>query len=179
MDQLGCKRYCCRRMIMTHVDLIEKLLRWVLDLRLSSWMRRRTHWDYPDTIPLRGTEPKPKYNRSGTRYNYELYLTQSSTMQMYFFGVCAEMYASATYIGRRGFRTDSTMRLQVVPWPWNTSRIGTTVLFCAAHVYLYCSCCTRPMTNQCLLCFLPTRANAAWSAAGGSSQRDYTAALLK
>lgn len=29
MDQLGCKRYCCRRMVMTHVDLIEKLLRYV------------------------------------------------------------------------------------------------------------------------------------------------------
>jgi hypothetical protein len=29
MDQLGCKRYCCRRMIMTHVDLIEKLLKYV------------------------------------------------------------------------------------------------------------------------------------------------------
>lgn len=29
MDQLGLNRYCCRRMIMTHVDLIEKLLRWV------------------------------------------------------------------------------------------------------------------------------------------------------
>lgn len=27
MDQLGCKRYCCRRMLMTHVDLIEKLLK--------------------------------------------------------------------------------------------------------------------------------------------------------
>lgn len=27
MDQLGCKRYCCRRMVMTHVDLIEKLLK--------------------------------------------------------------------------------------------------------------------------------------------------------
>ncbi|ELQ37425.1 DNA-directed RNA polymerases N/8 kDa subunit [Pyricularia oryzae Y34] len=27
MDALGCKRYCCRRMIMTHVDLIEKLLK--------------------------------------------------------------------------------------------------------------------------------------------------------
>ncbi|KAE8451169.1 hypothetical protein EG329_004841 [Mollisiaceae sp. DMI_Dod_QoI] len=26
MDELGLKRYCCRRMIMTHVDLIEKLL---------------------------------------------------------------------------------------------------------------------------------------------------------
>jgi hypothetical protein len=29
MDQLGCRRYCCRRMIMTHVDLIEKLLRYI------------------------------------------------------------------------------------------------------------------------------------------------------
>ncbi|KAI5805009.1 DNA-directed RNA polymerase, subunit N/Rpb10 [Geopyxis carbonaria] len=28
MDRLGCKRYCCRRMVMTHVDLIEKLLRY-------------------------------------------------------------------------------------------------------------------------------------------------------
>ncbi|KAI9818271.1 MAG: DNA-directed RNA polymerase II subunit L [Phylliscum demangeonii] len=26
LDQVGCKRYCCRRMLMTHVDLIEKLL---------------------------------------------------------------------------------------------------------------------------------------------------------
>ncbi|KAL2180242.1 8 kDa subunit-domain-containing protein [Thermothelomyces heterothallicus CBS 202.75] len=30
LDQLGCKRYCCRRMVMTHVDLIEKLLKYVL-----------------------------------------------------------------------------------------------------------------------------------------------------
>lgn len=32
MDQLGLKRYCCRRMIMTHVDLIEKLLKYALVL---------------------------------------------------------------------------------------------------------------------------------------------------
>ena len=35
MDQLGCKRYCCRRMIMTHVDLIEKLLKYALFLRVT------------------------------------------------------------------------------------------------------------------------------------------------
>jgi len=28
MDQLQLQRYCCRRMVMTHVDLIEKLLRY-------------------------------------------------------------------------------------------------------------------------------------------------------
>jgi DNA-directed RNA polymerase I, II, and III subunit RPABC5 len=26
MDRLGLKRYCCRRMVLTHVDLIDKLL---------------------------------------------------------------------------------------------------------------------------------------------------------
>ncbi len=26
LDGVGLKRYCCRRMILTHVDLIEKLL---------------------------------------------------------------------------------------------------------------------------------------------------------
>ncbi|BAM39949.1 DNA-directed RNA polymerase subunit RPB10 [Theileria orientalis strain Shintoku] len=26
LDELGLTRYCCRRMILTHVDLIEKLL---------------------------------------------------------------------------------------------------------------------------------------------------------
>ena len=26
MDELGLNRYCCRRIVLTHVDLIEKLL---------------------------------------------------------------------------------------------------------------------------------------------------------
>ncbi|KAH8916405.1 hypothetical protein BT69DRAFT_1270439 [Atractiella rhizophila] len=28
LDELGLKRYCCRRMVLTHVDLIEKLLKY-------------------------------------------------------------------------------------------------------------------------------------------------------
>ncbi|KNZ53350.1 DNA-directed RNA polymerase I, II, and III subunit RPABC5 [Puccinia sorghi] len=28
MDAIGLKRYCCRRMVLTHVDLIEKLLQY-------------------------------------------------------------------------------------------------------------------------------------------------------
>lgn len=32
MDMLGLNRYCCRRMVLTHVDLIEKLLRYDFNL---------------------------------------------------------------------------------------------------------------------------------------------------
>lgn len=28
LDELNLKRYCCRRMVLTHVDLIEKLLQY-------------------------------------------------------------------------------------------------------------------------------------------------------
>jgi DNA-directed RNA polymerase I, II, and III subunit RPABC5 len=32
IDQLNLRRYCCRRMVLTHVDLIEKLLKYALSL---------------------------------------------------------------------------------------------------------------------------------------------------
>lgn len=48
MDKLGCKRFCCRRMIMTHVDLIEKLLKSVI---LYAAEMFELIWAL-DTIPL-------------------------------------------------------------------------------------------------------------------------------
>lgn len=33
LDKLGLRRYCCRRMLLTHVDLIEKLLEYNIQKR--------------------------------------------------------------------------------------------------------------------------------------------------
>jgi DNA-directed RNA polymerase I, II, and III subunit RPABC5 len=40
MDELELKRYCCRRMVMTHVDLIEKLLKCVYYMRVDMLVGR-------------------------------------------------------------------------------------------------------------------------------------------
>jgi len=37
LDTLGCKRYCCRRMILTHVDLIVKLLHYNIYEKEQDW----------------------------------------------------------------------------------------------------------------------------------------------
>jgi DNA-directed RNA polymerase I, II, and III subunit RPABC5 len=33
LDKLGLKRYCCRRILLTHVDLIEKMLKYPTSIK--------------------------------------------------------------------------------------------------------------------------------------------------
>lgn len=40
MDELGLKRYCCRRMILTHVDLIDKLLAYHTFQSREQWAKK-------------------------------------------------------------------------------------------------------------------------------------------
>mgnify|MGYP002803634416 CR=1 FL=1 len=41
LDHLGLKRYCCRRMLLSHVDLIEKLLNYA---PLEKWFNYQWSW---------------------------------------------------------------------------------------------------------------------------------------
>jgi hypothetical protein len=48
LDKLGLKRYCCRRMVLTHIDLIEKLLRYIvpfISLAESDFDQDTTLWN--------------------------------------------------------------------------------------------------------------------------------------
>lgn len=38
LDKLGLHRYCCRRMVLTHVDLIETLLKYSSMLMIQSFL---------------------------------------------------------------------------------------------------------------------------------------------
>jgi hypothetical protein len=42
LDEIGLQRYCCRRMILTHVDLIEKLLKYVPAADRDKLLRRQS-----------------------------------------------------------------------------------------------------------------------------------------
>jgi len=45
LDALGLKRYCCRRMLLSHVDLIEKLLNYApLEKAETKWHKGKTFW---------------------------------------------------------------------------------------------------------------------------------------
>jgi DNA-directed RNA polymerase subunit N (RpoN/RPB10) len=59
LDKLGLKRYCCRRMVLTHIDLIEKLLRYKFYYPT---------WFTSDTILLNG--PREAEERLAQRYAF-------------------------------------------------------------------------------------------------------------
>lgn len=59
LDELQLKRYCCRRMVLTHVDLIEKLLHYNRALFLDcSNVTSEADSDYPPHIAMERSKDK-------------------------------------------------------------------------------------------------------------------------
>ena len=85
MDELGLNRYCCRRMMLTHVDLIEKLLRY--DPRILA-VKARMLMQRTDTT-------RPSATSSRSRIDDDAYNDENAT----------NIYYSEALWGVRGFHT--------------------------------------------------------------------------
>ena len=67
MDELGLKRYCCRRMILTHVDLVDKLLSYQVGLPQAECAACLYAGQRP-AVPLHlATRPRPPRARRPSR----------------------------------------------------------------------------------------------------------------
>lgn len=67
MDELGLKRYCCRRMILTHVDLVDKLLSYQVGLPRAGCAARLCAGQRPAVLPRSATRPRPPRARRHSR----------------------------------------------------------------------------------------------------------------
>ena len=54
LDALGLKRYCCRRMILTHVDLIENLLNLKIPILYSHLRKQNDNDDFEEESTFEG-----------------------------------------------------------------------------------------------------------------------------
>ncbi|KAH7552468.1 DNAhypothetical proteindirected RNA polymerases N/8 kDa subunit superfamily [Bipolaris maydis] len=57
LDSVGLQRYCCRRMILTHVDLIEKLLKYVPRSERADLTREINRRDSESTMLANENKP--------------------------------------------------------------------------------------------------------------------------
>lgn len=69
MDKLGLKRYCCRRMVMTHVDLIEKLLKYA-HLALNLLKARMVSRLITNALQVQPSRPRREESCHGRPVNF-------------------------------------------------------------------------------------------------------------
>lgn len=114
MDELGLKRYCCRRMIMTHVDLIEKLLKYD-SMRKSSptWILQNANPRLAQVYPRRPKRDQAEAQRNGIKYRARIRMT----CRLSWDGVFRYFFFSARWDGvRQGNFCDSHMTNMLTYW---------------------------------------------------------------
>ena len=68
LDDLGLTRYCCRRMLLTHVDLIEKLLRYAETLESEALLPRALLTTRTGTTPPSAKSSRLPTDRRESRF---------------------------------------------------------------------------------------------------------------
>mmetsp|Transcript_31615 Transcript_31615/g.49530 ORF Transcript_31615/g.49530 Transcript_31615/m.49530 type:complete len:166 (-) Transcript_31615:146-643(-) len=94
-DELGLKRYCCRRMLLTHVDLIEKLMLYnrtlstVLDLSHRHVLTVPLCQPFEPVITLVGLSAQTESPCPPQRWRTQIRRISSRDRQSAFSGVCS------------------------------------------------------------------------------------------
>lgn len=113
LDQLNLQRYCCRRMVLTHVDLIEKLLQYNREPSTIAWESSvkltRLHYSYGEIKRQERILPAVISNDCREDTNPEHNLAAQRCTNLELWCICISGYGSCLFLIRCRYAFGSSL----------------------------------------------------------------------